>query len=317
MHLQDLAGAGQLAASARVTYPETLLGPWLDGVIELSQGHLAAAEQHLLKALAASPRSHRVLTNLVAVWWKQRGPRYAGDRLVAMNKRDPSFEYSWATAARAYLEADQPALAESTARLSFAATPGTAAPYRDVAGLYLELDQAGEAMGVCEEGLTIFPEDVELLLLKAKASVLLGDQEAAIRNYETVLSKRPDQQSAAGALASLSVATKTDEPPRQRALEIVHGLERDGPLESDVLGVMGRVYLEVAKDFPQARKYLETAVQGAPGDATLRYYFALALRPESPARAIQELRSALGSGRNFPEEVEARRLLEELGGSGK
>jgi len=316
MHEQNWAAAEQLAASARVMYPQTLMGPWLDGVIELGRGHLAVAEQHLWKALTDSPRSHRVVTNLVAVWWKQRGARYAGDQLVAMHKRDAGFEYSLATAARAYLEADQPALAQSTARLGLAAAPTSVVPYRDVAGLSLELDQGGEAMGVCEEGLKSFPDDVQLLLLKAKASLLLGDTEAAIRNYEGVLSKYPDQQSAAGALASQLVA-RNDEPSRKRALDIVHGLELDGPLAPDVLGAMGRVYLEVAKDFPQARRYLETALQGAPGDATLRYYFALALVPESPTLAVGELRTALDSRRTFPEEVEARRLLDELTASGK
>jgi tetratricopeptide (TPR) repeat protein len=316
LHEQNWAAAEQLAASAQVLYPQTLMGPWLDGVIELGRGHQAVAEQHFWKAFAASPRSHRVLTNLVAVWWKQRGPRYAGDQLVAINKRDPGFAYALATAARAYLEADQPTLALSTARLGLVEKPNSPIPYRDVAGLSLELDQAGEAVGVCEEGLANFPDDVELSLLKARASLLLGDREAAIQSYEGVLSKHPDQQSAAGALASLLVA-RGDEPSRQRALAIVHTLELDGPLSADVLGAMGRVYLEVAKDLPQARRYLEVAVQGAPADATLRYDFALALVPGSPQRAVEELRTALSSKRNFPEEVEARHLLEQLSGAGK
>jgi tetratricopeptide (TPR) repeat protein len=312
MQRQDWTAAEQLAASARSTYPATLMGPWLDGVIELSRGRFASAENSFLGALEVAPRSHRALTNLVAVWWKQQGPRYAGDRLVSLNRRDPEFEYPLPIAAHAYLEADQPPLAESTARLSFVAAPGAPLPYRDVADLYLELDRAGDALSVCQEGLALFPEDASLQLLKARASLLLGDRDGAIQTYEQLLLAQSDQQEAAGALARLLVETRSDAPSRQRALEIVRGLELDGPLEPDVLGAMGRVYLEVAKDLPHARSYLETAVRGAPGDGTLRYYHALALISESPALAARELRSALGSGRTFAEEVEARRLLEQL-----
>ncbi len=317
MHRQEWNAAEQLAVSARSTYPETLMGPWLDGIIELSRGRLEAAEKSLLGALEVAPRSHRAVTNLAAVWWKQKGPRYAGDQLVSLNKRDPGFEYPLPIAAHAYLEADQPPLAESTARLGFGAVPGSAVPYRDVSDLYLELDRAGDAMGVCEEGLALFPEDAALQLLKARASVLLGDRDAAIRTYEKVLLQQDDNQAAAGALATLLVETRTDEPSRQRALELVRGLELDGPLDPEVLGAMGRVYLKVSKELPRARSYLEAAVRGAPNDATLRFYLALALIPDSPALAVRELRSALGSGRPFPEEVEARRLLDQLGSPGK
>jgi predicted Zn-dependent protease len=313
----DWASSEQLAASAASTYPGTLMGPWLEGVIELSRGRLEAAERHFLRTLEVSPRSHRALTNLVGVWWKAKGPRYAGDQLVALAEKDSGFEYPLPIAAHAYLEADQPPLAESTARLSFAAAKDSPLPYRDVASLYIELDRAGEAAAVCEEGLGRFPTDVELQVLKARASLLLGDREAAIRTYEEVLAKNGDQQGAAGALAPLLVESRTDEASHARALAIVRGLELDGPLEPEVLGAMGRVYLEVAKDVPRARAYLEVAVRGAPGDPTLHYLLARALLPDKSAQAVRELRAVLASGRTFPEEVEARRLLETLGAAAK
>jgi tetratricopeptide (TPR) repeat protein len=314
---QEWQAAEQLAVSTRSTYPATLMGPWLDGLIELSRGHLDLAERSLWKALEVAPRSHRAVTNLVAVWWKQNGPRYAGDQLVALNKKDPGFEYPLPIAAHAYLEADQPPLAESTARLGLGEFADSAVPYRDVADLYLELDRAGEAMGVCEEGLARFPDDAALQLLKARASLLLGDSEGAIRTYEHVLSQQSDHQAAAGALAKLLVETRNDERSKQRALELVRSLELDGPLDPEVLGAMGRVYLEVAKDSPHAKAYLGAAVRGAPNDSTLRFYFAVSLMPDSQMLAVQELRTALASGRSFPEEAEARRLLVQLGAAEK
>ncbi len=312
MQRQDWSAAEQLAASAGSTYPATLMGPWLRGIIDLSRGRLDLAEKSLLAALEVSPRSHRAITNLVAVWWKEQGPRYAGDQLVALHKTDHEFDYPLPIAAHAYLEADQPPLAESTARLSFQAAPGSPVPYREVANFYLELDRASDALGVCAEGLALFPDDAELQLLRARGSLLLGDREGAIRSYEHVLSQHSDQQTAAGALAALLVETRSDEPSRHRALALVSGLALDGPLDAEVLGAMGRVYLEVAKDSPRAKAYLEAAVRGAPEDSSLRFYLAVALMSDSPTLAIRELRSALASGRTFPEEVEARRLLVQL-----
>jgi cellulose synthase operon protein C len=317
MQRQDWPAAEQLAATARATYPGTLMGPWLEGVISLTRQRLEAAEKSLLAALEVSPRSHRAVTNLAAVWWKQNGPRYAGDRLVGLTKRDSGFEYPLPIAAHAYLEADQPPLAESTARLGFGARADSAIPYRDAADLYLELDRADEAMSVCEEGLARFPEDVALQLLKARASLLLGDREGALRTYEQVLSQHGDNQAAAGALATLLVETRSDGPSQQRALELVRALELDGPLEPEVLGAMGRVYLKVSKDRARAASYLEAAVSGAPNNASLRFYFALALAPDNPALAVRQLRTALSSGATFPEEVEARRLLDQLAAARK
>jgi tetratricopeptide (TPR) repeat protein len=314
---QDWNAAAALAASAHSKYPGTFLGPWLEGLLELTLGHLDKAEKQFLAALAWSPRSHRALTNLVAVWWKLEGPRYAGDRLVALNKRDPGFEYPLPIAAHAYLEADQPAEAESTARLSFAALPGSAVPYRQMAELYVELDRASDALGVCEEGLSLFPDNASLLLLQARAAILLGNHERAIAAYERVLVNEADNQGAAGALAALLLETRTDAKSHQRALELVRRLELDGPLDSEVLGVMGRVYLKVADDSLRARTYLEAAIQGAPSDPSLRFYLALALKSASTPLAIQQLRSALALGQTFPEEVEARRVLQQLGGDTK
>ena len=123
MQHQDWPAAEKLADAARALYPQTLMGPWLAGVVALTRGKLDAAEKSLLVALEVAPRSHRAVTNLVAVWWKQNGPRYAGDRLVALTRESPGFEYPLPIAAHAYLEADQPPLAESTARLGICHRP--------------------------------------------------------------------------------------------------------------------------------------------------------------------------------------------------
>jgi len=311
---QDWAGAEALAATAGNAYPETLIGPWLEGVLALARQRLDGAERLFRDALVVSPRSHRPVTNLVGVWSSQGGALRAGDELLALARADPGFIYPLPIAARAYLEADQPAKAESTARLAITMLPGSAVPYRDVANLYLELDRAGEALSVCDEGLARFPRDVDLQVLRARAAILLGDRERALQQYEQLLPHWTDHPIVAAELASLLVETRTDAPSRARALDLVRDLELDGPMEPDVLGAMGRVYLR-AGDAGRALAVLEPAAQAAPAAPELHYQLALALKSEGKTdRALGEVRRALATGHSFPTEADARRLLRELGG---
>lgn len=315
MQRKDWAAARTLVDSARQTYPGTMVGPWLDGILEFSQGHLDVAEKHLLEALAAAPRSHRVITNLAGVWSRQRGPAYAGDQLLRMAERDPGFGYPLPIAGLAFLEARQPARAEAAIRRAFDLLPGSAVPYRALAEFYLELDRGSEALAIGEEGLGRFPQDVELQLLQARISVLLGDREAAIRSYENVLSIRPDLDLAAGQLAKLLVAARKDEVSHRRALQIVRQLEFSAPSDPLVLGAMGWVYLKAANNARRARELLEAAAKGAPDELGVRFHLAVAYTRTGRADlARRELRAALDSGQPFEEEPDARRLLRQIGG---
>jgi cellulose synthase operon protein C len=313
IHQQDWNAALELATSARRAYPGTLMGPWLEGVVELSRGQLASAEKSLFEALAVAPRSHRPLTNLVAVF-SRGGPLYTGDRLVAIAEADRGFDYPLPIAARAYLEADQPARAEATARLAFSALPSSVIPYRELVALYLELDRGSDALEICEQGLARFPDDPELQLQTARASVLLGDRERAISSYEHFLSKWNDDQVAASELAAMLLEARTDAASHRRALEIVRDLEFDAPNDPKVLATMGWVYLKVANDPQRAQQYLTRALRDSPEDASLHFRLAVARQMAgSPEEARSELRAALKSGHSFPEESEALRMLRELG----
>jgi tetratricopeptide (TPR) repeat protein len=310
---RDWAAAAALASRARRDHPGSWLGPWLEGVVDQARGDLDAAETRLLEALALSPRSHRAVTNLVAVWSRRHDTLTGADRLVALVDADPGFEYPLPIAARTYLEADQPARAEATARRLLAAAPGSPRPYGDLATLYLELDRPSDALQICEQGLARFQDDPELLLREGRSKAALGDHQGAISAYDTLLARQPDHHLGAAELAILLVDVRGDAGSSQRALALVHGLELDGPLEPEALGAIGRVSLKVSRDSARALHALELAVRGAPEDPSLRYYLGLASKlGGKPELALSELRGALQLGRPFPEEAEARRLIHEL-----
>ncbi|MFN2549564.1 MAG: tetratricopeptide repeat protein [Myxococcales bacterium] len=308
MRAKDWTAADALAAQAGRTWPATLMGPWLAGLVLYQRGDLAPAERSFREALRRSPRSHRVVTNLIPIWSREGGALHAGDELSGLVASDPGFVYPLQIAARAYLEGDQPARAEAALRRELEILPDSPTPFHDLARFDLEIDRGSEAIAVCERGLARFPHDAELNVDAARAAALLGDRARAIEGYEAALAERPDDQVAAAEVAALLVE---DRGQRDRALALVRWLERDAPIDPDVLGAMGIVLLE--SDPVRARRYLEPASAAAPADARLHYQLALALRRTGDvAHAIEQLGFALKSGKPFRGEAEARRLLREL-----
>lgn len=313
-HRKDWSEAGILVSRARSDYPHTMLGPWLDGVSSQNFGDLEHAERSLLEALLVSPRSHRPITSLAALWARQQGPAHAADQLLAMVDDDPGFAYPLQIAAAAYLEEAQPAKAEATVRRMFQVLPASPVPFREVARFLLRLDRPSDAMVTATQGLARFQADSELLHAQARGYFMLGAREAALSWWEAALAARPDDQVAAAQLARLLISARRDDPPsRQRALALVRDLECDAPTDPDVLGAMGLVLLQAADDAPGARLWLEAAKDRAPDSPQLRYQLALAYaRAADAASARRELQEALKFAGTFDEEPDARRLLHDL-----
>jgi predicted Zn-dependent protease len=268
----------------------------------------------LKEAFELSPRSHRVVTNLIGLWSRQRGPGYTGDRLVALTRQDPGFTYPLPIAAHAYLEAAQPAKAEATIKRLFALLPSSPVPFRETAEFFLAVDRASDAMATCNEGLVRFPAQADLLLLLARAAEELGDREGAIRACQEALEARPDDGRAAAELARLLAAARKDAASRARALQLVRELEFDQPADPEVLAAMGAVLLDAGGDPRTASTWLLAALRAAPEEPGIRYRLALAYaKTGERGLARKEVDEALRSGRAFAEEPDARRLARELG----
>jgi tetratricopeptide (TPR) repeat protein len=235
------SNATRISRSARETYPDTMLGPWLEGIVAFSGGELRNAEDRFQEALKVSPRSHRVITNLIVLWSREGGPAATAEHLVALVERDPGFTYPLPIAARAWLEASQPRQAEQTIRRMFELLPGSSLPYREAATFYLLVDRASEAISTAADGIARFPAAPELHLLQARASLSLGDREAAIRSFDAALRLRPDDQVAAAHLARLLVTARKDAASHARALALVRNLKVDQPSEEEVLTAMSEV----------------------------------------------------------------------------
>ena len=253
LRAQRWSNATRISRSARETYPDTMLGPWLEGIVAFSAGDLRTAEDRFQEALKVSPRSHRVITNLIVLWSREGGPASTADHLVALAERDPGFTYPLPIAARAWLEASQPRQAEQTIRRMFSLLPASSLPYREAATFFLLVDRASEAISTAADGIARFPADPDLHLLQGRAWLSLGDREAAIRSFDAALRLRPDDQVAAAQLARLLVTARKDAASRARALALVRNLKVDHPSDEEVLTAMSEAG-QLAREIDAAQR---------------------------------------------------------------
>jgi predicted Zn-dependent protease len=311
---QNWTEAQRIVESARRAYPDTAFGPWLAGIVELARGNADGAEKYLYEAMAAAPRSPTILLGMAKTWSRKKGAAFAGEQLMRLAERDPPFAFARYLAARAYVDARNPAQAEAALRRGLELQRDSAVPYLHLADYYLELDRAAEALDVCQQGLDRFPQNLDLQTMLAQISAGLGKTNDAIRIYEDIRSRRPDLDLVDYKLARLLASQDKDEALWARSLQIVHPLQSDIPSDPLLLDTLGWVHFR-GQDTRRAREQLEAAVQGDPEDPTLRFHLATVYAREKkmePAR--NQLKSALDSNRSFPERVDALRLLRETGG---
>jgi predicted Zn-dependent protease len=218
-------------------------------------------------------------------------------------------------AARAYVDARHPTQAEDALRRGLELQPDSAVPYQHLAEYYLELDRTAEALGICQQGLDRFPQDLHLQMKLAQISARLGKTNEAIRIYDDIRSRRPDLDRVDYTLAMLLASQDKDEALWQRALPIVHHLRADMPSDPLLLDTLGWVHYR-AHDTRRASRLLEAAVHGAPEEPRLHFHLAAVYAREKKLDlAREELKAALDSNRPFAERLDALRLQREIGGA--
>jgi predicted Zn-dependent protease len=184
-----------------------------------------------------------------------------------------------------------------------------------LADYYLELDRTAEALGICQQGLDRFPQDLDLQMMLAQISARLGKTRDAIRIYDDIRSKRPDLDRVDYTLAMLLASQDKDEALWQRSLQIVHRLRADMPSDPLLLDTLGWVHYR-AQDTRRASELLKAAVKGASEEPSLHFHLAAVYaRQKKMDLAREELKAALDSNRPFAERLDALRLLREIGGA--
>jgi predicted Zn-dependent protease len=308
---QDWAGAEGILSSVRLKYPGTAFAAFLEGIVELARGRSEEARNQLLASLRASPRSPVVLGALAKAWSREKGAVYAGDQLMRLVEGDPGFALARYLASRAYLDGREPGRAEAALQRGLRNDPASIPTYRHLALFYLEVDRAADAADVCRRGLEHFPQAVSLQTMLADLELRLGRPEEARRLYEQLLAHRPDLDLLEYRLAELVASEDRQSGSSHRSAKLLDDLGADRPSDPVLLDQLGWLAAS-AGETARARELLEASVRAAPDEPTPRFHLATVYARESKMDlSRRELEAALGSGRPFPERVEALRLLKD------
>ena len=307
--------AQRLVDAARSAYPDSVFAPYLAGILELARGDAHGAERHLSEAFGAAPRNPTLVAALARAWALEQNAAYAGERLMRLADRDPSFAVARYLAARAYVEARDPIHAEAVLRRGLELQPDSPVPYQHLADFFFGLDRTSEALGICEEGLDRFPGDLALRLMLAQISASVGRIDDAERAYQAVRSARPDLDIVAYRLAMLLASQDKDPARWRRAVQILPALQDDRPSDPMLLDVLGWLNYR-AGDLRRARELLTAAVKNVPEEPRPHFHLAtLYLQERERDLARRELEAALASGQPFAERLDVLRMLREDPGS--
>ena len=311
MRQQNWSAAQRIVETARQTYADSAFAPFLAGILELARGNANEAEDSFSESLKSAPRSPVVAAALAKAWSRKKGAAFAGTQLMRLAERDPGFGFARSIAARAYMDGRDPIQAEAAVRRGLELQPDSPLPYQQLADYFLDLDRTADAVGILQQGLDRFPQDLDLLLMLAQVSADLGKAKDAIRIYDDVLSRRPDLDLVEYKLASLLASQDKDEASSQRLLQILAQLRSDLPSDPVLLDSLGWAHFRAGATGP-GRHLLEAAVNVAPDEPGPHYHLAaIYAREKKWDLARTELKAALDSNRPFADRLDAMRLLRE------
>lgn len=247
--------------------------------LEVAQGQTISAKARLESLLASRP-DHPVAHGLL------------GEVLSLMGEHQG--------ASRRFLEATR-------------VNPKWKSPWLNWATLSLSQKQAKEAVQILENGLKANPEGEELHMLLASARSELGQVDAAMAAYETVLRLNPRNILAANNLAVLLVEHKGDPSSLQKAFSLSRDFEKEAP-HPLFIDTLAWVRFKMGQH-EEAIRLMKGAVAKSPEMTVLNYHLGIAFfQSGKRAEARTYLSKALKSSDLFEGRREAEQALAQLRG---
>jgi predicted Zn-dependent protease len=197
--------------------------------------------------------------------------------------------------------------AEVTFRKVNTLDPKAPAAYLNLARLAAVQGQRPAAIKWLQDGMAAVPDNIGMQLALAEFHMAFAEWEPAVKVYEGVLRRSPDNQIAANNLDALLVDHRTDPESYKRALTLANRFETSD--NAAFLDTLGWVYFKNGQ-LDQAIRVLRRAVERDPTAGLHKYHLGLALMKKGDEREAREvLQRAVESKVPFPGIEEARKLL--------
>ena len=276
------------------------------GVTHQQAGRLREARRALDRALELEPRHVRALQSLIRIELDQQHPEIA----LGLARRLQSIEGEQISGLLLEGEAEL-ARSEMAAAVSAYQAAYQQAPSAEVA---LQLHYAYRQGGDLTSGIELLtrqlerdPADDRIRLALGSAFQEQGAHRSALEHLEILMHRHPENYVIANNLA-FSYFQVDDE----RALKMARRARELQPDDPQVQGTLGLI-LWAHGDHEEALPLLREAHEALPDNPTMHFYYARALADTGQrANARISLSELLASERSFPEEDEARVLLQSL-----
>lgn len=151
------------------------------------------------------------------------------------------------------------------------------------------------------------PKDVAARTYLAQAYMTRGDNKLAIEQYQEMLRNQPGNPFALNNLAWLYYREKDP-----RALEVAEQVYKLQPNAATIADTLGWILLDQGKT-ARGVEILQKAAALAPENPEIGYHYAVALaKSGDKQKARQQLESLFATGKDFPQQDEAKALLKQL-----
>ena len=279
------------------------------GQLRLTDKDVEGARKAYEKALAADPRHLPSLTGMAAAELLDSKLDAAARRIAELRKAHPDSPLAdqlegdlarqkkdMAGAARAYAESYRKGPTVQRALLAYE----TAKKAGDAKG----------ALAMLQKALQQFPKAPGLHLALAGEYLEAGRYDEAVREYERVQALSPDNVLVLNNLAWLY----QQKGELDKALELGRRAKDKAPGKPEILDTYGWIAVQAGKT-AEGLEALEQAAVFGPHIPSIQYHLAVAQEKAGKADAARKtLRRLLKSGKAFPEQAQAKAMLQRLGG---
>lgn len=288
---QDWSGAEAVAERIKRTGGNSGVADDILGTALLGEHKYDQALDALQGAYAAAPSSPQTMLALVEGYLRTKQIDKAVTLLQSVLKADPANAQAYVLLGSIQQQTNAPKQALESFKMAIEKQPKSPAGYQALANFYLAQKNIGEAQDVVHAGLKQLPDNPSLHLILAAIEELNGDYDAAISEYELLLSKDTGSLVVANNLASLLADHRTDKASLERAQSLAASLRKSPvPQFKDTLGWIS--YQN--GNYKDAISLLEEAAAALPNRAEIHYHLGMSyIATGQLDKASEQLNAAL------------------------